>query len=158
MVSVAGIWPCTDVGSAARLDLVGHAGHTPPLAALNAGFPSPGRGSVSPVSQPSVPSLSAAYAAVKPLIEAASERVPATDAIRVAEYVLSWAFMADANGREPTAEEHQAVLGCSRATYYRRRATFRQAFPDADTPLAVEGSRALAETPVAAPGAALRTA
>jgi hypothetical protein len=76
----------------------------------------------------------AAYAACKPLYEQASRKLPPAHAIRVVHYAVTYRWMTDHLGREPTRPEHAEAMDVSRSTYARYRRDFRTAF-GVDSPL-----------------------
>jgi hypothetical protein len=76
----------------------------------------------------------AAYQAVRPLYEQAAEKLPPPAATRVAAYAVTYRWMTDQLGHEPTRPEHARAMGVSRATYARYRRDFRHAF-GVDSPL-----------------------
>jgi hypothetical protein len=70
----------------------------------------------------------AAYAACKPLYEKAAETLTPAHAIRVTSYAVTYRWMTDHLGREPTTAEHAEAMDVSKAQYFRYRSYFRQAF------------------------------
>jgi hypothetical protein len=90
----------------------------------------------------SVPNFLDVYREARPLFEAASERLGPADAVRVVEFVITWRWLREVDGEAPrpgkTGGRHAEVLAVSQATYFRRLALFRRAFPGADDPGAVD--------------------
>jgi hypothetical protein len=81
----------------------------------------------------------AAFRACKPLYEAAAEKLPPAAATRVTSYAVTYRWMTDHLGREPTRVEHAEAMDVSRATYARYRRDFRNAF-GVDSPLDLPAS------------------
>jgi hypothetical protein len=78
----------------------------------------------------------AAFAACKPLHEEALRKLAPAAATRVTAYAVTYRWMTDHLGREPTMAEHAEAMDVSLATYKRYRRDFRTAF-NVDTPLAL---------------------
>jgi Ser/Thr protein kinase RdoA (MazF antagonist) len=81
----------------------------------------------------------AAYQACRPLYEQAAEKLPPAAALRVTVYCVTYRWLTDHLGREPTGQEHLEALDVSRATYTRHRADFRRAF-GVDSPMDLPAS------------------
>lgn len=90
------------------------------------------------------PSITEVYRQVRPIYEAAAEKLPPAEAIRVAEFVVTWRFLRSYDGQPPTAQRHSEALDVSRATYFRRKESFRRAFPDAESPADVHVAEGVA--------------
>jgi hypothetical protein len=72
--------------------------------------------------------LAAAFRACKPLYDEAATKLPGPRAMRVTAYAVTYRWMSDHLGHEPTIAEHAEAMDVSRAQYLRYRRDFREAF------------------------------
>lgn len=70
----------------------------------------------------------AAYRACRPLYEQATTKLTPAHAMKVTAYAVTYRWMTDHLGREPTIAEHAEAMDVSRAQYNRYRRDFRTAF------------------------------